>query len=128
MAGNKTRKLAPVFDALRTRGIRQVLTTGTAGSHHVLAMGLFSRAEDISVQAILFPQVHNSHTERVLRVISTLPIELFPCHSSYQALRHGLQLLSANTAWLDLVRWAGRAHADTWMVSANGKRNARHWI
>lgn len=98
--GNKTRKLAPVFQALRARGIRQVLTTGTAGSHHVLAMGIFGPAENVAVRALLFPQVHTAHTENVLRAISTLEIELLPCRDSLAALRHANQLVARGTAWV----------------------------
>lgn len=98
--GNKTRKLAPVFRALRARGIRRVLTTGTAGSHHVLAMGLFGPAEHLRVTALLFPQVHTPHTVTVLRAISTLELEILPCPTARAALGHASRWFDRDSAWV----------------------------
>lgn len=79
--GNKARKLAPLFDALRADGYHRVLTVGAAGSHHVLATALFARNAGLSCAALLFPQFETPHATNVLRLVSSLDIDLYPCSS-----------------------------------------------
>jgi D-cysteine desulfhydrase len=98
--GNKTRKLAQVFQVLRRKGIRHVLTAGTAGSHHVLAMGLYAPVEGIDVTALLLRQPHTPHAESVLRIISALDIERLVCPDAWAVLRHAPRLLVRESAWI----------------------------
>lgn len=79
--GNKPRKLAPLLESLRSQGYERVLTVGAAGSHHVLATALFAEMAGLSAAALLFPQVHTPHAANVLRVVSSLNIDLYPCSS-----------------------------------------------
>lgn len=65
--GNKVRKLARLLAGARERNIRRVLTIGAAGSHHVLATTLCARSLDLEVSALMVPQHHTEHAERMLR-------------------------------------------------------------
>src|SRR5690606_19975460 len=85
--GNKARKLAPLFESLRRQGYERVLTVGAAGSHHVLATALFAEMAGLSCAALLFPQIETPHASNVLRVVSSLNIDLYPCSSPLDVAR-----------------------------------------
>lgn len=97
--GNKARKLAPLFSNLHARGYQRVLTVGAAGSHHVLATALFARAAGLTCAALLFPQLHTPHAANVLRVVSSLDIDLYPCASALDVTRALLKERHRTTAW-----------------------------
>lgn len=97
--GNKARKLAPLFESLRSRGYQRVLTVGGAGSHHVLATALFAKTAGLSCGALLVPQVHTDHAANVLRLVSSLDVDLYPCVSLRDVVRALLAERSATTAW-----------------------------
>jgi 1-aminocyclopropane-1-carboxylate deaminase/D-cysteine desulfhydrase-like pyridoxal-dependent ACC family enzyme len=65
--GNKVRKLRLLLSHALERGIRRIVTVGAAGSNHVLATTLAGRALGLEVFALMVPQAHTPHAERVLR-------------------------------------------------------------
>lgn len=97
--GNKARKLAPLFDALKRRGYRRILTVGAAGSHHVLATGLFAPKSGLSCAALLFPQVYTPHAGDVLRLVSGLNVDLYPCSGPWDLARALLAERGRDVAW-----------------------------
>lgn len=98
--GNKARKLAPLFERLRARGYQRLLTVGGAGSHHVLATALFARTAGLSCGALLIPQVHTDHAANMLRLVSSLDIDLYPCVSPLDVVRALLAERDSKTAWV----------------------------
>lgn len=66
-AGNKARKLHGILQEARRRGVRRLLTVGSAGSHHVLATALYGRAAGLAVQAYLSPQPDSEQARHALR-------------------------------------------------------------
>lgn len=76
--GNKCRKLVHILQHASSRGMREVVTFGAAGSHHVLATGLFARAWGFSSRAFLIPQPWSLHAQTVLRASVNSGIELVP--------------------------------------------------
>lgn len=57
MGGNKVRKLDAWLAAARAHGATHLVTSGHAGSNHVLATGLYGTRAGLSVAAVLFPGV-----------------------------------------------------------------------
>lgn len=76
--GNKIRKLEYLLAEARRRGARRILTTGAAGSHHVLATTLFARDRDLPVAAVLCPQAWTEHAEQTLRVGLAFGLQAHP--------------------------------------------------
>jgi len=54
--GNKVRKLGRILGEVLERGYRAVVTSGSAGSHHVLATALYAAARGLDTHAVLFPE------------------------------------------------------------------------
>ncbi len=79
--GNKVRKLEWLLGEARERGARRVLTLGAAGSHHVLATGLYARAHGIETTAVLVPQPATAHVGRNVLADLGAGIELVPARS-----------------------------------------------
>lgn len=65
--GNKVRKLEFLLAQAAAEGADTILTTGAAGSHHVLATTLYGRRRGFEVHAVVMPQVRNPHVEENLR-------------------------------------------------------------
>src|SRR5687767_13083589 len=65
--GNKVRKLEFLIGDALARGDDTIITTGAAGSHHVLATTLFARQHGLAVHAVLVPQPWTGHVEENLR-------------------------------------------------------------
>jgi 1-aminocyclopropane-1-carboxylate deaminase/D-cysteine desulfhydrase-like pyridoxal-dependent ACC family enzyme len=83
--GNKVRKLERLlFDAV-AQGKKRVITVGAAGSHHVLATGVFGRKLGLEVEAALVPQVGTPHVLENLRADVGQGIRLWPTGSFAQA-------------------------------------------
>lgn len=78
LGGNKPRKLRRILAEAQRRGATRLLTFGAAGSHHVLATGLFGRLAGFSVRAILTPQPCTAHALEILRASVGQGIELIP--------------------------------------------------
>ena len=76
--GNKCRKLVHILEQASSRGKSEVITFGAAGSHHVLATGLFARAWGISSRAFLIPQPWSPHAQAVLQASVNSGIGLVP--------------------------------------------------
>lgn len=98
--GNKLRKLAPILRYAAGRGLRRIVTLGAAGSHHVLATTLYGRAQGIEVIALLTPQWHTPHAERVFRCSVGLGAQILPLLSIRQLPNVARQLLGPKTLWL----------------------------
>ena len=77
--GNKVRKLERVLDRARRLGKRRVLTFGAAGSHHVLATGVYAPDFGLKCAAIVVPQPRTDHSSRMLRLSWRTGAELHPC-------------------------------------------------
>lgn len=97
--GNKARKLAPLFERLQSQGYQRLVTVGGAGSHHVLATALFAKAAGLRCAALLVPQVHTDHAAKVLRLVSSLDIDLYPCFSPLDVARALFAERGTSTAW-----------------------------
>ncbi len=109
--GNKLRKLAPLFAALRTRRVTRIWTLGAAGSHHVLSTACYARAEGWPVSAYLLPQPRTPHVAEVLRAMVATGAELIPLRYSTDwraRLRLGAAL-GANQVWIGPGAIGGRA-------------------
>src|SRR5688572_17113709 len=65
--GNKVRKLEFLIGDALAKGCDTIITTGAAGSHHVLATTLFARKHGLAVHAVLVPQPWTGHVEENLR-------------------------------------------------------------
>ncbi len=74
--GNKLRKLEWLLSEAQRRGARRIVTSGAAGSHHVMATSLFARRVGLSVAAVICPQPHTDHAERMLRLTAASGAEL----------------------------------------------------
>jgi 1-aminocyclopropane-1-carboxylate deaminase/D-cysteine desulfhydrase-like pyridoxal-dependent ACC family enzyme len=84
--GNKCRKLLQILRQVSSRGKTEVVTFGAAGSHHVLATGLFAKAWGLSSRAFLFPQPWSPHAQAVLQASVNSGIKLVPTAFSAQTL------------------------------------------
>lgn len=78
--GNKVRKLERLIGDALQRGADTLITTGAAGSHHVLATTLFGRRAGLAVHAVLIPQASSEHVTLNLRAMLRLGAELHPVH------------------------------------------------
>lgn len=79
--GNKVRKAQRLIAEARRRGARRVLSFGAVGSHHLLTLALFARAEGLRCGGILIPQPHSEHAEQTLRAALGLGLEAYPAQS-----------------------------------------------
>jgi D-cysteine desulfhydrase len=77
--GNKVRKLEYLLADALGRGSRRVVTVGAAGSHHVLATGIFGKALGLGVRGILVPQPSTPHVLANLRADIGAGVQLVPC-------------------------------------------------
>ncbi len=84
--GNKCRKLAHILRRTVSRGKNGVVTFGAAGSHHVLATGLFARECGLSARAFLIPQPWSAHAHSVLQASVNCGMELLPAVLSWPAI------------------------------------------
>lgn len=98
--GNKLRKLAPILRHAAAKGLRRIVTLGAAGSHHVLATTLYGRTQGFEVIALLTPQWHTPHAERVFRCSVGLGAQILPLLSLSQLPNVTRQLLGPKTLWL----------------------------
>lgn len=78
--GNKVRKLEYVLARARERDADTLVTTGTAGSHHVFASALFGRSNGFETHAVLTPQKRTLHAEQQLRADLQVGAHLHPAH------------------------------------------------
>ncbi len=65
--GNKVRKLERLLGDALDRGADTLVTTGAAGSHHVLATSLYGKRVGLDVHAVMVPQKRSPHVEANLR-------------------------------------------------------------
>jgi 1-aminocyclopropane-1-carboxylate deaminase/D-cysteine desulfhydrase-like pyridoxal-dependent ACC family enzyme len=65
--GNKVRKLERLLGDALDRGADTIITTGAAGSHHVLATSLYGRSVGLAVHGVMVPQKRTPHVEANLR-------------------------------------------------------------
>jgi 1-aminocyclopropane-1-carboxylate deaminase/D-cysteine desulfhydrase-like pyridoxal-dependent ACC family enzyme len=96
-----------VLSDAASRGARRIVTFGAAGSHHVLATGLFATELGFDVLAFLTPEPGTPHTRSVLRAIAARGVELAPAPSPLRLpfaavarLRRGDYVLHAGGAGL----------------------------
>lgn len=76
--GNKVRKLERLLGDAIAKDADTLVTTGAAGSHHVLATGLFARRRGLAVHAVLVPQRSTEHVTLDLRAMLGQGIEVHP--------------------------------------------------
>lgn len=81
-AGNKVRKLERLLADALDRGSDTIVTTGAAGSHHVLATSLYARKLGLAAHAVMVPQKKTPHVESTLRasVAAGAEIHAVPVH------------------------------------------------
>ena len=84
--GNKVRKLEYVLGEVRKGEADTIVTAGAAGSHHVVACGLFGGEQGLKVHAVMTPQRFTSHVEENLRASLALGVEVHPAPSAPRAL------------------------------------------
>jgi 1-aminocyclopropane-1-carboxylate deaminase/D-cysteine desulfhydrase-like pyridoxal-dependent ACC family enzyme len=92
--GNKVRKLEFLLGQAMAEGADTILTTGAAGSHHVLATSLYGRAKGFEVHAVLMPQHRTSHVESNVRADLAAGAILHPI-SSYALLPSAMAAMAA---------------------------------
>jgi 1-aminocyclopropane-1-carboxylate deaminase/D-cysteine desulfhydrase-like pyridoxal-dependent ACC family enzyme len=98
--GNKLRKLARIFERAAPRDIRRILTVGAAGSHHVLATTLYGSALGYQVAALIAPQFHTPHAERVFRCSVGLGLEVLPLASPSGWFEGGRRAFGRSSLWI----------------------------
>ena len=76
--GNKVRKLERLLGDAIAQGADTIITTGAAGSHHVLATALFGRRHGLTVHAVLVPQAASEHVTLDLRAMLGQGAEIHP--------------------------------------------------
>ena len=76
--GNKVRKLERLLADALDRGADTILTTGAAGSHHVLATSLYAARVGLRVHGVMVPQKRTPHVEANLRATIASGAELHP--------------------------------------------------
>ncbi len=76
--GNKVRKLERLLGDAIAQGADTIITTGAAGSHHVLATAVFGRRHGLAVHAVLVPQPASEHVTLDLRAMLGQGAELHP--------------------------------------------------
>jgi 1-aminocyclopropane-1-carboxylate deaminase/D-cysteine desulfhydrase-like pyridoxal-dependent ACC family enzyme len=79
--GNKVRKLEFLLAQAEAEGADTILTTGAAGSHHVLATALYGAQRGLEVHAVLMPQVRTPHVEENLSADLAAGAQLHPVPS-----------------------------------------------
>jgi 1-aminocyclopropane-1-carboxylate deaminase/D-cysteine desulfhydrase-like pyridoxal-dependent ACC family enzyme len=65
--GNKVRKLEYLLADAMDRRADTIVTTGAAGSHHVLATSIYGRQLGLEVHGVMVPQSRSPHVEENLR-------------------------------------------------------------
>lgn len=65
--GNKVRKLEYLLADAIDRRADTIVTTGAAGSHHVLATSIYGRRMGLEVHGVMVPQARSPHVEENLR-------------------------------------------------------------
>ncbi len=109
--GNKVRKLEGILSRALHRGAKRLVTSGAAGSHHVLATTLFARRVGLEVLAILCPQPRTAHSAEVLKAIVASGCGVLPVSSrahvpwaTLRALRRGDYLVppGGSSVWGNL--------------------------
>lgn len=76
--GNKVRKLERLLGDAIAQGCDTIVTSGAAGSHHVLATTVFGRMHGLEVHAILVPQPASEHVTLDLRAMLGQGTEIHP--------------------------------------------------
>jgi 1-aminocyclopropane-1-carboxylate deaminase/D-cysteine desulfhydrase-like pyridoxal-dependent ACC family enzyme len=76
--GNKVRKLERLLGEAIAQGADTLVTTGAAGSHHVLATTVFGKRAGLDVHALLVPQLASEHVTLDLRAMIGQGAELHP--------------------------------------------------
>lgn len=74
--GNKVRKLERLLGEALAQGADTLVTTGAAGSHHVLATALHGKKLGFQVHALLVPQAASEHVTLDLRAMLGTGAEL----------------------------------------------------
>ena len=76
--GNKVRKLERLLADALDRGADSIITTGAAGSHHVLATTLYGKPLGLAVHGVMVPQKKTPHVEATLRATVAAGAEIHP--------------------------------------------------
>lgn len=76
--GNKVRKLEHLLEDARARKKTRIVTIGAAGSHHVLATGVFAIDAGFGVDALLVAQPRTEHVANNLRASLRLGVRVHP--------------------------------------------------
>lgn len=76
--GNKVRKLERLLGEAKAQGADTLITTGAAGSHHVLATTIFGKKHGFGVHAVLVPQPSSEHVTLDLRAMIASGCEIHP--------------------------------------------------
>lgn len=74
--GNKVRKLERLLADAVDRQADTILTTGAAGSHHVLATATYARRLGLRTHAVMVPQKKTPHVESTLRASVDAGVEI----------------------------------------------------
>jgi 1-aminocyclopropane-1-carboxylate deaminase/D-cysteine desulfhydrase-like pyridoxal-dependent ACC family enzyme len=74
--GNKVRKLERLLADALDRGADTIITTGAAGSHHVLATAIYGKRLGLAVHGVMVPQKKTPHVESTLRATLAAGAEL----------------------------------------------------
>src|SRR6188768_239673 len=85
--GSKVRKLEPLLEDARCRGVRRLVTLGALGSHHVLATGVFGKLASFEVEAIALPRPRSPHVLETVRASIGQGVSLVPATSYAEARR-----------------------------------------
>ena len=76
--GNKVRKLERLLADALERGCDTIITTGAAGSHHVLATATYARPLGLEVHGVMVAQKKTPHVEATLRATIAAGAEIHP--------------------------------------------------
>ncbi len=90
--GNKVRKLEYLLAEAVARGATDLIATGAAGSHHVLATAIYGKRLGLKTHAVLIPQPDHPHVRSQLSAIARECVEVYPTSGPIAA--------AAQVAWL----------------------------
>lgn len=66
--GSKVRKLSSIFPEAEKRGVTDIITSGTTGSHHIHAVSAMGRERGFTVHTVLAEQTSLEYPERVFEL------------------------------------------------------------
>jgi len=98
--GNKVRKLGRILGEVLERGHQAVVTSGSAGSHHVLATALYADALGLDTHAVLFPEPRTDDAVRHASAIAASCRSITAVGDASQVVAAAHRIATIHDAWV----------------------------